>query len=90
MECNFSTNCMPTLSIFYHQLKSARFFSFTKWRDFGAAVEFVKLQRPNAKIVAIGFSFGAIEVCRYLSMTGKKSLVDAAMLISCPYHPVSI
>lgn len=69
------------------KLSSTRFFSPAKWRDFEAAVRSVRQQRPNARLVAIGFSFGSIELCRYLSMSGKGSLVHAAFLISCPFDP---
>lgn len=69
------------------KLSSARFFSPAKWRDFEAAVLSVRQQRPGAHLVAVGFSFGSIELCRYLSMSGKQSLIDAALLISCPFDP---
>lgn len=69
------------------KLSSAKFFSPAKWRDFEAAVQSVRQQRPNAHLVAVGFSFGSIELCRYLSMSGKESQVDAALLVSCPFDP---
>lgn len=69
------------------KLSSVKFFSPAKWRDFEAAVMSVRQQRPGARLVAVGFSFGSIELCRYLSMSGKQSLVDAALLISCPFDP---
>ena len=69
------------------KLNSTRFFSPSKWRDFEAAIQSVRRQRPGAKLVAIGFSFGSIELCRYLSMSGANSLVSAALLISCPFDP---
>lgn len=68
-------------------LISAKFFSLSKWRDIDTAISTIKSQRPNSKLVAVGFSFGSVELCRYLSMRGKQSLVDAAILISCPYDP---
>lgn len=69
------------------QLSSDKFFSPAKWRDFEAAVLSVRRQRPNARLVAVGFSFGSIELCRYLSMSGARSQVHAALLISCPFDP---
>lgn len=69
------------------KLSSNRFFSPSKWRDFEAAVLSVKKQRPGARLVGIGFSFGSIELCRYLSMSGPNSLIGAAILISCPFDP---
>lgn len=69
------------------KLSSMKFFSPAKWRDFEAAVLSVRQQRPGARLVAVGFSFGSIELCRYLSMSGKQSLIDAALLISCPFDP---
>lgn len=69
------------------KLLSTKFFSPSKWHDFEAAIQSVRQQRPGAHLVAIGFSFGSIELCRYLSMSGKRSLVDAALLISCPFDP---
>lgn len=69
------------------KLISTKFFSPAKWHDFEAAVMSVRQQRPGAHLVAVGFSFGSIELCRYLSMSGKRSLIDAAFLISCPFDP---
>lgn len=71
------------------RLNSAKFFSCSKWRDFDAAVQSVRQQRPGARLVAIGFSFGSIELCRYLAMSGQGSLVDSALLVSCPFDPLS-
>lgn len=69
------------------KLTTDKFFSPAKWRDFEAAVTSVRHQRPGARLVAVGFSFGSIELCRYLSMSGKRSVVHAALLISCPFDP---
>jgi len=69
------------------KLSSRKFFSPAKWHDFEAAVESVRRQRPGARLVAVGFSFGSIELCRYLAMSGHRSQVDSALLISCPFDP---
>lgn len=69
------------------KLSSNKFFSPAKWRDFEAALWSVRQQRPEARLVAVGFSFGSIELCRYLTMSGKQSLVHAALLVSCPFDP---
>uniref|UniRef100_A0A6G1SRC8 Putative esterase C44C1.5 n=2 Tax=Aceria tosichella TaxID=561515 RepID=A0A6G1SRC8_9ACAR len=69
------------------KLNSTKFFSPSKWHDFETAIVSIKKQRPNCRLVAIGFSFGSIELCRYLSMSGQRSLVDSALLISCPFDP---
>jgi predicted alpha/beta-fold hydrolase len=69
------------------KLNSTKFFSPSKWHDFEAAIMSIKKQRPNCRLVAIGFSFGSIELCRYLAMSGQQSLVDSALLISCPFDP---
>lgn len=69
------------------KLTTDKFFSPAKWRDFEAAVLSVRRQRPDARLVAVGFSFGSIELCRYLSMSGPQSAVHAALLISCPFDP---
>lgn len=70
------------------KLSSAKFFSPAKWRDFEAAVQSVRQQRPDARLVAVGFSFGSIELCRYLAMSGHSSHIDSALLVSCPFDPV--
>lgn len=69
------------------KLNSTKFFSPSKWHDFETAILSIKKQRPDCRLVAIGFSFGSIELCRYLSMSGQRSLVDSALLISCPFDP---
>lgn len=69
------------------KLSSKKFFSPAKWRDFEAAIKSIKQQRPEASLVAVGFSFGSIELCRYLSMSSDQSLIDAALLVSCPFDP---
>lgn len=69
------------------KLSSKKFFSPAKWRDFEAAIASIHQQRPEARLVAIGFSFGSIELCRYLSMSGKQSQISAALLFSCLFDP---
>lgn len=69
------------------KLNSTKFFSPSKWHDFEAAIMSIKKQRPQCRLVAIGFSFGSIELCRYLAMSGERSLVARALLISCPFDP---
>ncbi|RWS26817.1 phospholipase ABHD3-like protein, partial [Leptotrombidium deliense] len=71
------------------KLLTPRLYCAANCDDVRYVLERIKTKHPKAQIVAIGVSLGGIVLCRYLTETGDKALVDAAMLISVAYDLVA-
>ena len=64
------------------KLLSPKLYCAANCEDLTLALRSIKEQHPDAQIVATGVSLGGILLCRYLTQSGDKSVVDVAILIS--------
>lgn len=71
-------------------LFSPRLFGFSDSRDFADTLSYLRKQYPKAPLLAVGFSMGANMLTRYLGQQGVKSLLSAAVVISCPFNVYGI
>lgn len=70
-------------------LKTPRIYCAANFEDIELAIDHVRANNPNTKIVASGFSMGGMVLTRYLAERGDRAKVDAAMLVSANYDLVN-
>lgn len=63
-------------------LKTCRLYCASNCEDVEFTLNHIKSKYPNSKLIAVGISLGGIVLGRYLTQTGERAVVDAAMLIS--------
>lgn len=71
------------------ELKSPRLYCATYLEDYKLAIGVIRKRNPTTRIVATGFSMGAMLLTRYLAEQGDKSEINAAMLVSGNYDLVN-
>ena len=63
-----------------------RFYCMCSCKDMKLVLQHIRNNNPKSKLVAIGFSMGAIHLGRYLIEEGEQAVVDATFLISLPWN----
>lgn len=71
------------------ELRTPRIYCAANFDDIELAIDHVREKNPNSRIVASGFSMGAMVLTRYLAERGEQAKVDSAMLVSANYDLVN-
>ncbi|CCH59282.1 hypothetical protein TBLA_0B04450 [Henningerozyma blattae CBS 6284] len=71
------------------KISNKKLYSALHIQDMEEFIKTQKLQYPNRKIYAVGFSFGAAQLGNYLGMRGENTALNAACTVSGPWDLVS-
>lgn len=71
------------------ELRTPRLYSAANIEDYELAIQHIRRKNPGSRIVAAGFSMGAMLLTRYLATLKENSDIDAAILVSANYDLVN-
>lgn len=71
------------------ELRTPRLYCAANIEDYEHAINHIRRRNPTTRIVAAGFSMGAMLLTRYLAEKGEESQIEAALLISGNYDLVN-
>ncbi|KAJ2489058.1 hypothetical protein IWW37_004306 [Coemansia sp. RSA 2050] len=66
-------------------LTSSKLYNAQDTSDFTQSLHHIRDTHPEAPIVGVAFSMGAMLLTKYMGETGSSSLLSAAIAVSCPF-----